>query len=117
MNKPFTAGIQFILWRLRRKDLELLTTTEWLTKNLYLKWAYFSAFHPISDSFEELPFTSQGNLPLPAEPELAWAQLNLVEKPLEGNKADRYDLKRILGIGSKSAVTGSLSPSFLNGFR
>jgi predicted DNA-binding helix-hairpin-helix protein len=123
---------QFVAGGADESDLELLTTTAWLHKNVRLKRAYFSAFHPIPDTpfenkpavdplreqrlyqasfllrdygfdLEELPFTSQGNLPLPSDPKLAWAQLNLREKPLEINKAGRRDLLRIPGIGPKGA--------------
>jgi predicted DNA-binding helix-hairpin-helix protein len=52
---------------------------------------------------EEMPFTHDGNLPLPTDPKLAWAQQNLKEKPLEINKAGRRELLRIPGIGPKNA--------------
>jgi predicted DNA-binding helix-hairpin-helix protein len=123
---------QFVAGGADESDLELLTTTAWLTKNVHLKRAYFSAFHPIPDTplenkaevdplrehrlyqasfllrdygfdLEELPFTGDGNLPLPSDPKLAWAQVNLVEKPLEINKAGRRELLRIPGIGPKGA--------------
>jgi len=97
-----------------------------------LKRAYFSAFRPISDTplenkaavdplrehrlyqasfllrdygfdLEEMPFLQNGNLPLPTDPKLAWAQRNLKEKPLEINKAERRELLRIPGIGPKNA--------------
>ena len=122
---------QFVAGGADESDLELLTTTAWLTKNVHLKRAYFSAFHPIPDTplenkpevdplrehrlyqaafllrdygfdLEELPFTGDGNLPLPSDPKLAWAQGNLMDKPLEINKAGRHDLLRIPGIGPKS---------------
>ncbi len=121
---------QFVAGGADESDLELLTTTSWLNKNVSLKRAYFSAFHPIPDTplenkaavdplrehrlyqasfllrdygfdLEELPFTSAGNLPLPSDPKLAWAQINLAEKPLEINKAERRELLRIPGIGMK----------------
>jgi predicted DNA-binding helix-hairpin-helix protein len=107
-------------------DLELLTTTEWLHKNVRLGRAYFSAFSPIRDTplenkaavdplrehrlyqasfllrdygfdLEELPFSDDGNLPLPTDPKLAWAQKNLSERPLEINRADKRELMRIPG--------------------
>ena len=113
-------------------DLELLTTTQWLHKNVHLKRAYFSAFSPIRDTplenkaptdplrehrlyqasfllrdygfdLEELPFAKSGNLPLPTDPKQAWAQENLRKKPIEVNKADRGELLRIPGIGLKGA--------------
>jgi len=125
---------QFVAGGADESDLELLTTTDWLMKNVRLKRAYFSAFHPIRDTplenkaavdpmrehrlyqasfllrnygfdLEEMPFTHNGNLPLPTDPKLAWAQQHLKEKPLEINKAGRRELLRIPGIGPKNADT------------
>jgi predicted DNA-binding helix-hairpin-helix protein len=122
---------QFVAGGSDESDLELLTTTDWLMKNVRLRRAYFSAFHPISDTpmenkpavdplrehrlyqasfllrdygfdLEEMPFTTDGNLPLPTDPKLAWAEQNLREKPVEINKAQRQELLRIPGIGPKS---------------
>jgi predicted DNA-binding helix-hairpin-helix protein len=113
-------------------DLELLTTTDWLMKNVRLKRAYFSAFSPIRDTpmenkaavdpmrehrlyqasfllrdygfdLEEMPFAGDGNLPLPADPKLAWAQMNLAERPVEINRAEKRELLRVPGIGLKGA--------------
>jgi predicted DNA-binding helix-hairpin-helix protein len=50
-----------------------------------------------------MPFTRDGNLPLPADPKLAWAQLNLAERPLEINRAEKSQLLRVPGIGLKGA--------------
>lgn len=123
---------QFVAGGADESDLELLTTTDWLQKNLHLKRAYFSAFSPIPDTplenktavdpmrehrlyqasfllrdygfdLEDLPFTNEANLPLDADPKLAWARQNLTERPLEVNKADRHELIRIPGIGPKGA--------------
>ena len=123
---------QFVAGGSDESDLELLTTTDWLTKHVSLKRAYFSAFFPIRDTpmenkaavdpmrehrlyqasfllrdygfdLEEMPFTGDGNLPLSTDPKLAWAQQNLKEKPLELNKAERRELLRIPGIGPKGA--------------
>ena len=52
---------------------------------------------------EDMPFLQDGNLPLPTDPKLAWAQQNLKEKPVEINKAERRDLLRLPGIGPKGA--------------
>jgi predicted DNA-binding helix-hairpin-helix protein len=122
---------QFVAGGSDETDLELLTTTHWLMKNVRLTRASFSAFHPIRDTpmenkpavdplrehrlyqasfllrdygfdLEEMPFTRDGNLPLPTDPKLAWAEQNLKEKPLEINKAPRHELLRIPGIGPKS---------------
>jgi len=123
---------QFVAGGADESDLELLTTTSWLTKNVRLKRAYFSAFHPIRDTplenkaavdplrehrlyqasfllrdygfdLEEMPFTQSGNLPLPIDPKLAWAEVNLKERPLEINRAKKNELLRIPGIGLKGA--------------
>ena len=123
---------QFVAGGADESDLELLTTTSWLMKNVRLKRAYFSAFNPIPDTplenkpavdplrehrlyqasfllrdygfdLEEVPFANDGNLPLPTDPKLAWAQLNLSEHPVEINRAEKRELLRIPGIGPKGA--------------
>jgi predicted DNA-binding helix-hairpin-helix protein len=52
---------------------------------------------------EELPFNSNGHLPLDVDPKYAWAKQNLSSNPIEINKADKHTLLRIPGIGIKSA--------------
>ena len=123
---------QFVAGGSDESDLELLTTTDWLMKNVRLTRAYYSAFYPIRDTpmenkaavdpmrehrlyqasfllrdygfdLEEMPFVQNGNLPLTTDPKLAWAQQNLQGKPLEINKAERRELLRIPGIGPKGA--------------
>ncbi len=123
---------QFVAGGSGESDLELLTTTEWLHKNLHLKRAYFSAFNPIQDTplenqpatpplrehrlyqasfllrdyafdVEELPFGGDGNLPMQTDPKLAWARIHLSHAPVELNQADRHNLLRIPGIGPKGA--------------
>src|SRR6266498_5522832 len=127
-----SAVTQFVAGGSDETDLELLTTTDWLMKNVRIKRAYYSAFFPIRDTpmenkaavnpmrehrlyqasfllrdygfdLEDMPFLQDGNLPLPTDPKLAWAQQNLQEKPLEINKAERRELLRIPGIGPKGA--------------
>jgi len=123
---------QYVVGGSDESDLELLTTTQWLHKNVRLKRAYFSRFSPIRDTplenkaptdplrehrlyqasfllrdygfdLEELPFAEGGNLPLPTDPKLAWAQVNLREQPIEVNRAERNQLLRVPGIGLKGA--------------
>jgi len=123
---------QFVAGGADESDLELLTTTSWLMKNVRLKRAYFSAFQPVRDTplenkaavdplrehrlyqasfllrdygfeLEEMPFLQDGNLPLPTDPKLAWAKMNLAGRPLEINQAEKQDLLRIPGIGLKGA--------------
>jgi predicted DNA-binding helix-hairpin-helix protein len=127
-----SAVTQFVAGGSDESDLELLTTTDWLMKNVRIKRAYYSAFLPIRDTplenkaavdplrehrlyqasfllrdygfdLEDMPFLQDGNLPLPIDPKLAWAQQNLKDKPLEINKAERRELLRIPGIGPKGA--------------
>jgi predicted DNA-binding helix-hairpin-helix protein len=128
---PSTAT-QFVAGGSDESDLELLTITNWLNKNVRLKRAYFSAFHPIRDTpfenkaavdpmrehrlyqasyllrdygfdLEDLPFTASSNLPLHADPKQAWAQIYLTDRPVEINKAEKRELIRIPGIGLKGA--------------
>jgi predicted DNA-binding helix-hairpin-helix protein len=123
---------QFVAGGSDESDLELLTATDWLMKNLRLKRAYFSAFSPIRDTplenkpavnplrehrlyqasfllrdygfdLEDMPFTANGNLPLPTDPKLAWARMNLAETPVEINRADKRELLRVPGIGVRGA--------------
>jgi predicted DNA-binding helix-hairpin-helix protein len=123
---------QFVAGGADESDLELLTTTEWLHKNVRLQRAYFSAFSPIRDTplenkaathplrehrlyqasfllrdygfdLEDLPFVESGNLPLATDPKLVWAQKNLSERPVEINRAEKRELLRVPGIGPKGA--------------
>ena len=123
---------QFVVGAVGETDVEILATTEYLTKQLRLQRAYFSAFSPISDTplenqpaenplrkvrlyqtsflfrdygygLEEMPFDQQGNLPLNIDPKLAWAQANLQHEPVELNRAGPDELLRVPGIGPKSS--------------
>jgi predicted DNA-binding helix-hairpin-helix protein len=123
---------QFVAGGAGESDLELLTTTEYLYRQLHLRRAYYSAFNPIEDTplenqaptspirehrlyqasfllrdydfdLEELPFDGKGDLPVQTDPKLAWAQQNLTETPTEINRADRRALMRVPGIGVKGA--------------
>lgn len=123
---------QFVVGAAGESDLELLQTTWQLYRNLRLRRAYYSAFHPIPDTplenhpptppirearlyeasfllrdygfeLEELPFEADGNLPTHTDPKTAWAQVNLAEQPVEINRASRSELLRVPGIGPKSA--------------
>ena len=132
-NGKYPSSVtQFVAGGADESDLELLNTTNWLIKNVRLTRAYFSAFHPIRDTplenktavnpmrehrlyqasfllrnygfeLEDLPFTSDENLPLHADPKLAWASVNLIHTPIEINTADKFQLIKIPGIGLKGA--------------
>lgn len=123
---------QFVAGGAGESDLELLTTTDYLYHRLNLRRTYFSAFNPIPDTplesqpptppirehrlyqasfllrdygfdVEELPFETDGRLPVQIDPKLAWAQKNLSETPIEVNRAERQTLMRVPGIGAKGA--------------
>jgi predicted DNA-binding helix-hairpin-helix protein len=52
---------------------------------------------------EDLPFSADGRLPMDQDPKIAYAQVALVEAPVEVNRADRIELLRVPGIGPKGA--------------
>ena len=125
---------QLVVGAAGEDDLEILTTTQHLTRQLHLARVYFSAFSPVPDTpleehapeipwrehrlyqasfllrdygfdLEDLPFTPAGRLPLEQDPKLGWANANLREQPVELNRADRQTLLRVPGIGPKGADT------------
>lgn len=132
-NQHWPSSVtQFVISAIGESDLELLVTTEYLYSQLQLKRTYYSSFNPITDTplenlppgspvrehrlyeasfllrdygfgLEELPFNQDGHLPLDVDPKFAWAQLNLLEHPIEINKVDNHELLRVPGIGPKSA--------------
>ena len=123
---------QFVVGAAGESDLELMTTTAALNRQVHLARAYYSGFNPISGTplenlaptnpwrehrlyqasfllrdygfdLEELPFALDGNLPLGTDPKLAWARDNLSQAPIEINRAERHELLRIPGVGPKTA--------------
>jgi len=128
-----SSTTQFVVGAAGESDLELLTTTEFLHRQVGLARAYFVAFTPIpgtplenhpptsplrehrlyQSSFllrdygftvEELPFDAGGNLPLEHDPKWVWASRELLHAPVEINTADRLTLLRVPGIGPKGAT-------------
>ncbi len=122
---------QFVVGAVGESDRELLETVDRAHRELDLKRAYFSAFHPIERSpfaeqpaedatrafrlyqadfmlrdygfsAAELPFDDQGLLPRDKTTKQAWAERHLVE-PVEVNRASRATLLKIPGIGPRSA--------------
>jgi predicted DNA-binding helix-hairpin-helix protein len=123
---------QFVVGAVGESDLELLSTADYLYRHLRLGRTYFSAFRPIADTpleehaaenpwrehrlyqasfllrdygfdMEEMPFDDDGKLPLAVDPKMGWAQHNLLEQPVEVNRAGRESLLRVPGIGPKGA--------------
>lgn len=122
---------QFVISAVGETDVELLSTTEYLYAQLRLNRTYYSSFNPIPETplenvppgspkrefrlyeasfllrdygfnLEDLPFNHDGQLPLDIDPKSAWAQENLIDNPVEINKADKQALLRVPGIGPKS---------------
>lgn len=113
-------------------DLELLSVTDVLFRQLHLSRVYYSSFRPLVETpladapatdplrelrlyqasfllrdygfeLEELPFTGKGDLPLAVDPKRAWADDVLAHHPVEVNHATRAELLRVPGIGPLSA--------------
>ncbi|NLE46368.1 MAG: radical SAM protein [Chloroflexi bacterium] len=127
-----SSTTQFVVGGSDETDVELLSTTEYLYRQLGLARAYFSSFSPVPDTplehqpaspllrehrlyqssfllrdygfvVEDLPFNQTGNLPLDTDPKLAWAQRHLTDDPVELNTADRHTLLQVPGIGPVGA--------------
>jgi len=127
-----SSTTQFVVGASDETDVELLTTTEFLHREVGLARSYYMAFSPVPDtpleshappspwrehrlyqaSFllrdygfttEELPFDPTGNLPLGSDPKLAWALAHLDQAPVEINTAHRHELLRVPGIGPLGA--------------
>lgn len=113
-------------------DLELLSVTDVLYRQLHLSRVYYSAFRPLVETpladvpatdpqrqlrlyqasfllrdygfeLEELPFAGQGDLPRAVDPKRAWADQSLAHQPVEINYAARAELLRVPGIGPQGA--------------
>lgn len=123
---------QFVVGAVGDTDLELLALSEKLYRQAKISRAYYSAFHPVSETpfedrpsvlpkrehrlyqasfllrdygwgVEDLGFGLDQNLRLDVDPKQAWADIHLREAPIEINRADRTTLLRIPGIGPVSA--------------
>jgi predicted DNA-binding helix-hairpin-helix protein len=123
---------QFVVGAVGDTDLELLSVSEGLYRQVGLARAYYSAFSPIEhtpfenldpasqtrehrlyqSSFllrdygwdvEELPFVDAGNLRLDVDPKRAWADVHLQHAPVDLTYADRDALLRVPGIGPRGA--------------
>jgi predicted DNA-binding helix-hairpin-helix protein len=128
-----SSTTEFVVGPAGESDVELLSASEYLLRELKLARVYFSAFRPVTDtplenyaatndtrrirlyqaSFllrdygfqaEELPFAVDGSLPLKVDPKRAWAEEHLSHAPVEINTASREDLLRVPGIGVKGAA-------------
>ena len=123
---------QFVVGAVGDTDVELLSMSEQLYRQVGLARAYYSRFSPVmatpfenlpavgpqrehrlyQSSFllrdygwdvEDLPFMDGGNLRLDVDPKRAWADLHLRHNPVDLLRADRESLLRVPGIGPKGA--------------
>jgi predicted DNA-binding helix-hairpin-helix protein len=128
-----SSTTQFVVGAVGESDLELLQTMESLNRQAHLARGYFSGFSPTRGTpfedlpacnpwrqhrlyqasfllrdygfgVEDMPFQAGGDLPLEADPKLAWARQNLDHTPLEINRVGREQLLRIPGVGPKGAA-------------
>jgi predicted DNA-binding helix-hairpin-helix protein len=127
-----SSTTQFVVGAAGETDLDLIRATEYLYRKLHLRRAYYSTFRPVPGTpleehtpenswrtyrlyqasfllrdygfnLEDMPFSMEGTLPLGQDPKLAWANQNLLEAPVEVNRADLEQLLRIPGIGPMGA--------------
>ncbi len=123
---------QFVVGAAGESDRELLETVERAHRELQLRRAYFSAFHPIDRSpfadlpaedpmrelrlyqaafmlrdygfsYTDLPFDADGLLPRDQTPKQAWATHHPERFPVEVNHAPRITLLQVPGIGPRAA--------------
>ncbi|MFN8373447.1 MAG: radical SAM protein [Anaerolineae bacterium] len=123
---------QFVVGAVGDTDLELLSLSERLYRQLGVVRAYYSAFHPVTQTplentaavapirefrlyqasfllrdyqweLEDLPFVDNGNLRTDVDPKRAWAEVNLRHSPVEVMTATREQLMRVPNIGPVGA--------------
>jgi predicted DNA-binding helix-hairpin-helix protein len=129
LARPVT---QFVVGAAGDTDVELLSLSAHLYRDLRLARVYYSAFHPVvqtpfenltavaaqrefrlyQSSFllrdygwdvEDLPFTDSGNLDTGIDPKRAYAEQHLRYNPIDLATAERALLLRVPGIGPKGA--------------
>lgn len=122
---------QFVVGGADETDRELLITSAQLLREARLSRVYFSKFNPVPGTplehrppenpvrehrlyqsdfllrqygfrFDDPVFDERGNLPLDADPKVAWARQHLAHTPLELNRAGKSELLRVPGIGPKT---------------
>lgn len=130
---PAGITTQLVVGASGETDQDILRTSSGLYRDLDLRRVYYSAFTPVSGTpledhaptpalrqrrlyqgdwllrlygfrFEELVFDGMGQLPLDADPKLAWADQHPDRFPIEVNRAAYEDLLRIPGVGPKAAA-------------
>ncbi|MCK6577266.1 MAG: helix-hairpin-helix domain-containing protein [Anaerolineae bacterium] len=131
-GKRASLVTQFVVGAVGDTDLELLSLSSHLYRQMHLSRIYYSGFNPILDTplenvqkadplrehrlyqasfllrdygwdVEDLNFVGGGFLNLEVDPKRAWAETHLRCQPIEINRASREQLMRVPGIGSKGA--------------
>lgn len=131
-QKLASTVTQFVVGAVGDTDVELLSLTSGLYRQLKLARAYYSSFNPVTETplegvaptdprrefrlyqssfllrdynweVEDLPFQPDSNLPLDVDPKRAYADIHLRDNPVEVNTADRDQLMRLPNVGPKSA--------------
>src|SRR6266705_4341316 len=123
---------QFVVGAVGDTDLELLSLSSRLYRQMGLTRAYYSGFSPVEQTpfenlastdplrehrlyqasfllrdygwkVEDLPFLTDGNMLLDIDPKRAWAEMHLRASPVEIMTASHKQLLRIPGIGPVGA--------------
>jgi predicted DNA-binding helix-hairpin-helix protein len=123
---------RFVVGAVGDTDLELLSISSRLYREMGLTRAYYSGFSPVEQTpfenlsptdplrehrlyqasfllrdygwkVEDLPFLPDGNMELELDPKRAWAERYLRDAPIEIMTADRQQLLRVPGIGPVGA--------------
>jgi predicted DNA-binding helix-hairpin-helix protein len=127
-----STSTQFVVGAAGESDLEILDTVTNLFRSVGLARAYFEAFKPVEKTpmenlpaenpvrqqrlyeasyllrdygfdLEDMPFGETGRLPLDVDPKRAYAEAALRHSPVDLNRADRFELLRVPGIGPRAA--------------
>ena len=128
-NQRLASSVtQFVVGAVGDTDLELMSMSDKLYGQAKLARVYYSGFSPVpgtpfeglppseairefrlyQSSFllrdyrwdvEELPFLRDGNLRTDVDPKQAWADIHLLQQPVEIMQAEREQLLRVPGIG------------------
>jgi predicted DNA-binding helix-hairpin-helix protein len=125
---------QFVVGAAGERDREILGVVARLERQRLLHHAHFSAFQPVVGTpmegrpatpaarelrlyqaehllrqygftWDELPFESDGNLPLDDDPKTAWAAAHPERFPVEVERASHAELLRVPGLGPAAART------------
>jgi len=131
-NQWSSVSTQFVVGPAKESDAEIINASSDLFNRFNLSRVYFMAFSPVINTpfeniapenpvrekrlyqasflirdygfqMEDFYFDWVGNMSLTKDPKTFWAEKNLLESPLEINKASKEELLRVPGIGIKKA--------------